>query len=358
MNIHFVRYNPDIHQKEFKQLVKATYNNRSFLLEDDYVQWWFSKAPFRIQPETSSDILLGFYQNNLIAFNCHIATQLQWKGEKTALHWLVNTMVHPDYRRGFGLYLMQESKKVFGNIGTISFNDASRPVLQFLKFNLFDLATMNRAFAPANTTLYRSLPNSLDLRLSLLEKQFMQHNDDLIALSRDKMDIIADLWKKVGHRYGLTTNRTKAFLQWRYFDHPKGDYKVFVLGKQTINACAIVRIDGQTQKGLRILDVFGEKKQLHPLLMELRKWGGLQQCAFVDFYCTKPVDRECFEKAGFQWLNEEEKSLVPFLLNPLTTKYTFNENLALLFSGESFASSSITFLDTYFTKGDADRDRP
>jgi hypothetical protein len=155
-------------------------------------------------------------------------------------------------------------------------------------------------------------------------------------------------------RYGMTTHRSAEYLAWRYLDHPAGGYRLFGHGEGVPKAVCALRLDGADLVAARIVDAWGETDALASLLSGVLDWAKEAGARFADFFRTGGPDAEAFERGGFAWLEGDEAGQVPFLLMPLDTARPYHEQLALRLS----AARKPSYAETFFTRGDSDRDRP
>jgi hypothetical protein len=152
----------------------------------------------------------------------------------------------------------------------------------------------------------------------------------------------------------MTTRRSAEYLDWRYLRHPTGSYRLFGHGDSLPDAVCALRLDGAGIVGARIVDAWGEADALESLLTGVLDWAREAGARFADFFCTGCPDAETFERAGFVWLEGDDAAKVPFLLMPLDATRPYHEQLALRLS----VAPPPSYVQTFFTRGDSDRDRP
>lgn len=355
MSIYIKFYNPREEISDFTNFINEVYGYNSFLHNKDYVNWWFGSSQSH-QNSGEVDILIARDEKRILGMNGYIATELEYKEKRYPFHWMANTIVHPDFRRGLGLKIINEGLSHFPYSGSISFKDISRKILNHLKYNMFGLKKMSRAIARGDTKAFNSLPNKNEILASIKwsERSNKYDGSNIIFLEKADMIKAALLWERVKYRYGLTTCRTARHLIWRYLSHPVGKYFFIGYGKQEIEAVCVFRIEGFPVKGLRIVDTWGLKDAIRPLISFLIAKATDEGVAFVDFFCTSTPDRSTFEDAGCVWLEEDSVGVIPLVMNPVTLR-PYNEQIALKLPTEL---DDIHFDNTYFTRGDSDRDRP
>jgi len=345
-------YDPAADQIALADFAARMYGPASFLCNEGYVKWWFASSPERRSQEPS-DVLLACDSGRIVAMNAHIASSVCQDAESRPLVWLANTMVDPAYRsRGLGVRMIEESLRRYENVGSISFRPDAARVLGHLGFELFGLRGMSRAVALLDRAPLEQFLNDESLRALCVVVG--GPSIDLSPVPIEALGDVEAVWQRVRARYGVSTARSAQLLEWRYFHHPSGSYKLFAHPSTEPRAVAVVRIDGRTLRALRIVDLFGEELAVGELLEHVVAFARERACAFVDFHCTGRFDRGALEQAGFSWLPPERAGSLPTLLNPVELR-DYHEQLALRLSP---ASRLPDYDRTYFTRGDADRDRP
>ena len=351
MSLTLRSYDPGRDRTAFAEFVRRTYGERSFLLSKDYVGWWFSQAPARNSDE-ASDVVLAWHDERLAGMNAHIATSTE--GLSAPLYWLANTMVLPEYRsRGVGVLLLRESVRRYANLGSISFRPDAARLLEHTGFSLFEGRRMRRAVALTGDVHGAASDREIAQRLERARSE-RQREGSLCVLEAADLANVESAWRGMAARYGIATRRSAEYLAWRYSNHPSGSYRLFGHGKGALDAFCALRLDGADIVAARIVDAWGEADALASLLTAVLDWAYEAGTRFADFFCTGCPDVEAFQRAGFAWLEGDEAAQVPFLLMPLDTLRPYHEQLALRLS----AGQEPSYADTFFTRGDSDRDRP
>ena len=80
-------------------------------------------------------------------------------------------------------------------------------------------------------------------------KQLMSSLYQSVTASHATSETADSIWNKVKDRYPITVNRTKKYLNWRFFDHPFLDYHFLLLKENnSIMGFAIIRFEDNNEE--------------------------------------------------------------------------------------------------------------
>lgn len=182
------------------------------------------------------------------------------------------------------------------------------------------------------------------------------------AVMLDRFDDAYDqVW--LGMRAGLqvAADRTAAYMNWRYFEHPRFRYYVarcdggagaayFVWRIETVPAGAAVA---------RLCDAIGTPDALAAAVPQLLAlWKQIPDFAFGDFFCTNDAVCAALLDGGFAHALTMPGLDLPRLFSPLAAD--LRKTLYFYFSYAKDLRLSPRFEPgrSYFTKGDSNQDRP
>lgn len=159
------------------------------------------------------------------------------------------------------------------------------------------------------------------------------------------------LWKNVQPRFQTTVERTGAYVQWRFIDHPLLDYQVYVATKDRETVGYIVwRIEeDQEFRIARIIDFVSTPYAEGALLKAFDLAAREEGVHAADFMCSSDVYRETLQQEG--WFDVVGTDYADFAIrfSPISLRK------AVVNIGYDMQTS---FDDCYFTKADGDIDRP
>ena len=144
--------------------------------------------------------------------------------------------------------------------------------------------------------------------------------------------------------------KNKTYFIKRYFDYPHYRYKVFgVYFQDNLKSLFVTRTQHcNGAKALRIIDFYGNQKNIKPFSSFLRNYIVKENYEYVDFYCFG-LDNLILENAGFKLINQYSNDLIiPNYFNPFLQK-----NIPIRFFLDSKEIDRLLLF-----KGDGDQDRP
>ncbi len=144
--------------------------------------------------------------------------------------------------------------------------------------------------------------------------------------------------------------KNKDYFTKRYLKHPIYNYKVFgIFEKDDIVSLMVTRSQvHNSSKALRIIDFFGDEKNIKIFGQFLLKYIIEKNYEYADLYCFG-IKSSILEKSGFCLVNENKDDIIiPNYFNPYV-----RENTPIRFF---YDSKEIDKLRIF--KGDGDQDRP
>ena len=354
MSLRFEFFDSNKHSTSFSDFVDTTYGSSFFLKSEKYIQWWFGTSPSQ-RSSKKLNILLAINKDEIIGMNGVILTPLCGHSTIKTIGWLANTMVKAEYRnRGLGMLLVKKSVEKLELSGSISFKPAARNILEYLQYQISN-RQMRRSIIIIDKDKFLSFSNPLITDIKVKSSKASTNSFVAREISDSNIEIVSSIWDQCKSRYGITTNRTIDFFIWRYINHPEGKYYFLVPPTDSPKSVAILRIEYVANRNIkiaRIVDVFGFKNQIYPLLESLESWLATKKICYGDFFCNRTPDEEAFEASNFFWMAEGSEGSIPFLFQPLTLGVSYSEGIAIK------TSNNLNIEQMYITRGDSDRDRP
>lgn len=179
-----------------------------------------------------------------------------------------------------------------------------------------------------------------NLNNSQVEKHSIKRVKDEAELLKFKFD---------NFQQNIPYKNAKYFVK-RYFEHPIYKYDVFgVYNSGDLEGLFVTRIEAcNGAKVLRIVDFFGDEKNIKPFALFLSDLIKKKKYEYADFYCFG-LNEDNLLKSGFQLIDPHNEDLIiPNYFNPYV-----QENIPIHF----FADTKEVGLLRLF-KADGDQDRP
>lgn len=292
--------------------------------------------------------------------------------------WLANYMIAPEHRRGPLAVRLLQAMRRDPYMATIAFgiNPRTAPLYQALRWRVVENI-------PRHVVI---LPEAVDRMVEIIR---LAHEDlpaaDAAALARRFAlpapvfpstpcgNELPEDWDERGWRPLAETTvgaaRDRAYLTWRYLKHPIFEYRMLALREADRIGLLVWRLETirrATPGGEIELDRIGRVVEWIPcsgenarglfahLLAGLREAGAMG----ADFYCYHGGIRRWIAEAGFLPIEEaEDGARIPARFQPLDAKSP--AICSSIYSSEPLPDcASRADCAWYWTKSDADQDRP
>jgi hypothetical protein len=170
-------------------------------------------------------------------------------------------------------------------------------------------------------------------------------------------------WQNARARHLVATDRSRAFMNWRYIRHPVFKYRALRCEEGGDPVYFVWREEpvlGSDRCVARMTEAIGEPRAICgalPILLQgLHERGNV---AFVDFFCSSADIVSAFLAAGFQHVITTSEFDLPRLFSPLANDPRKSINIAIsIAAGWINPHSRFAHHQTYITKGDCNQDRP
>ncbi|MBI3075303.1 MAG: hypothetical protein HYY92_03810 [Parcubacteria group bacterium] len=276
-------------------------------------------------------------------------------GRTQYVRFLMNAYVLEPYRIfGAGTIL---AKKIFNTSHSVfvsGYTDATKKLGKHLRRAWKDVGNFNRYIAvlDARAPFLRKHASAVQCARRAME---ISH-----AVSGEEYDIrecrgrlsFGSLWKKSRKRYPVTAERTDAYLNWRFTNHPMLAYSVVTARKKDIHKGYLVYRYEEDQgfKIARVIDLIASEEGAEaPLLADFLQRAKKEGAHMADFLFSGNFHKKALKKTGFFLSKQTPFDALPTLYSPITYKKNF------INMGHDLA---VPFRDGYFTKADGDQDRP
>ena len=162
-------------------------------------------------------------------------------------------------------------------------------------------------------------------------------------------------WERLRGRYGFTTWRGAAFLNWRYIDYP---YPLYTCHADE-DALVVVRVE-PTLAGpvMRLVDLVCTEGADREALAFVSELAVRQGVTMIDYLAVGGPHEAAAAAAGYRELENGEAESMPLPMDfaPMRNRPRMRL-LALLLDDGGPGDSQLARGDCYFVKGDGDQDR-
>jgi hypothetical protein len=239
----------------YNQILPLAYNRT---LEEWH--WKMKENPANVN-DLSNYIVLAEAEGKIVGQYACWPVDIKYKDHILKAAHPMENFIHPDFRLSFHVQL-DMSTKMFeqGTEEDLCFgfgfpNEAAYLIgKRFLGYkDMGKLATLSTRLAfsfPIKRRL-SSLPKSLlkiirkvsgyfyKVKFSLNDKQPGLSVEEIYRFDGE----FDELWEKVSHYYPIVAVRDSTYMNWRYFEKPAKEYKVFVVrDEKEIKGCIVVKI--------------------------------------------------------------------------------------------------------------------
>jgi len=357
-------------RKEYRAALRDMFNQHwradYIAMHPDFFDWQFARNPY-IPPDFEDSFLLAFDDERLVGALGLVPTAFDVGGEAVEGTWLSNWLSHPDYRnRGIGVFLLKRAMERFRVVATTSISKFAEPIYRGLDFNYLKL--MERLLFVIDPEQVLSLmkdPTPADERL-IRELAARSRRAETAESGVEPDDgfppDVDEFIRRVKPPRVLMAARDRAYLEWRYGDHPMIEYHPFVVrcgGR--VEGLAVARIElvrGRSERVGRLLEWFASDRGRPELAARVLGFFRARSCGFVDFFCTSARFATDLKDLGFACESENPQVVVPYLFQPLDHARR-GTNFVAWNSLEGKAAEIAWDLERWLvTKGDNDQDRP
>lgn len=264
---------------------------------------WREKGP----PENGSVIAVVAIDNKVIVGSLGVVHAIvTLSGARFRVSWQQDSLVAPSLRgRGLGKRLAEEASencdmaigkgataKMYGLRKSMGFEDVSfsNYLVQVLRPR-FSLEKLIESFGELSLFLWKAvmpLPRA-DPAISVTEITTFDSTFDTLAEELATQDV-------------LRVYKDSNYLNWRYFNCPGRDYKVFRAGGEQTRAAIVIKIAGSKMDEGWIVDLIcpnSDRNVANALLAEATDFFLERSVRRVWTFATLPVVRKWFYRFGF-----------------------------------------------------------
>lgn len=346
-----------------KFFVKA-YGNQTVFQNKSFLLYYFDSFNKKSKPFSNSLIAIN-PQGEVVSHYGGLFYELKLNQKIIPVIWGVNAFTLPDWRG------KQINSKI---VNFIHNNNEANAVIGMpfdapffykkLGYNIFEKKTLNRFIYILDSKAFEvsvKLGHDIEKAKNLLKIQKPQrtsfYSENIIELTKANFK---------NYRFDLdvdsiiTTNRSIDFLNWRVFNNPFIEYKIYgFLKNNTICSYIVIReeiLEPISYKVSRIIDIFGGDKGVSALLNHTINISSVNDSIYIDFSMFgKLYEKELLE-SGFSKLENDEVCILPMVSSPIENRPN-HEFTVLQSKNHDSEIQHFSSDDVYFTRIDGDRDR-
>jgi hypothetical protein len=350
--------------------------NHVYVRERSLFDWTFRRSGY--WEDESYSFAVAENDGQIVAILGGIPFTFNCLGSSSKGVWIVNYAVRPDHRKGpVALQLLSTFRRPpFQAIIASGLNPASTIIYKVLRGTVLPelprhLAVFPEAQSRLADILRLTYPEWSRERADAAARPFILaectsqvvRHDSVLPAEWDEIDwpVIAE--KTVG------AIRDKAYLNWRYLEHPSFKYRILTVPEGDRTGLAVWRLETihrDTLEGRVPVDSLARLVEFLPasasngrdligaLLNEIRTAGAIG----VDFYGYHGSTRSILEDNGVHGVTErQDGGAIPYRFQPLDIHG--GGILNAMFVPEGLPVCTTAFdSQWYWTKSDSDQDRP
>jgi hypothetical protein len=338
-------------QDFFKRVYRPSYR---LAWDDELFRWQFGAT----SAAGSLHIKLALLHDEIQGCLGYIPVECSIGGRAVAGAWTANWIVDPQHRgRALGPLLLRELTSEFDTVLAVGLTQAASDVYQRLGWS--DLGPLQRYVAVLDVRAAASLTATG----TLLWPGPSSHAPDTtrrgVRHDGPLTDEVDELWDRAHGRAGAGTRRNASFLNWRYTDHPRFEYRAFLCRSSAgdLQALAIYRVEtvrDSTVRVGRIVEVVATPEWVVPVLAGLVDDAAADGVALLDFLCSSRALAAPLAAIGFLPGDSASAGALPLVFQPVDWSRTSPRFMVF----DRKLSQAITPDAWYVTSGDGDQDRP
>lgn len=317
-------------------------------------------------------------KGNVVGILGGIPFAMNFFGQQYRALWLANYMISPDYRRGpLAMRLLKMMRREPYRM-TIAFgiNPQTAPIYQVLRWRLVENIPRHFVVLPQASERMCELLRLTHTgwtrdRIEALVSGFRLPN--LPEELPESESSLPENWNDIGWesiaRRTVGAARDTAYLKWRYLDHPVFSYRLIVIRENDRTGLLVWRLEAirlKTQLGESSFDRIGRVVEFLPASWQnaqalfSRLLHDLNEACVIgaDFYCYHGDTRKLLADLGMSPVESHtDGQYIPARFQPLDNKTSMI--MSSMFAPEEMPVCSFdSNCPWYWTKSDADQDRP
>ena len=324
----------------FQEYIRKAFHQKYILSEKQYLNWQYGENLFVAK---SGKNIVGHFGFRDIAYKIG--------GQTKTVRVLMNLFVLEPYRlTGVAADLAEKTIKDAQYIFVSGYKKEASNIFKRIRPQWRDFGYFKRYFFILNKKAEllkgRKRENSMSSAIPLT-------GNFVFSFEKNIGEEFNAFWKKIKERYGSTVDRTAAYLQWRFADHPYFDYNIISL-RESGNLLGYLVWREEVDKLFRIARIIdlvsdGDASD-RALLQKFIENATAQKYDAADFMFFGMMPEKALVDSGYFEVSGTDFEDFPILFSPISFKKT-GINI-----GGDFPAKDLDGL--YITKADGDQDRP
>ena len=347
--------------KDFSKFIRRSFHEKYILGDRTFLEWQYgidsNSKNFSMVVLKDRNILYGCIGNGAKTYS------ILGKKKKVDLH--MNLFIDKKLRSlGVGTVLIHALMKE----GTVALNIGYNPDISTIYKRLGDWKEMGHFYRYVLIVNKKRVDDLLTGQEGKIQSKKWEIKlparaspKKLTFAYRKRFTSVFDtFWKDISLKYSITIERTSAYLNWRYANHPYFMYLMLVAKEGSrIVGFLIYRFERSSSFTIaRIIDFVSYDEYEIDLLCQFRQDIIKAKADMADFMFTGDYHHQSLEEAGFFEAQGTPLSSFPILFNPISYTKPFINFMVFTkdksIQGEKFHDPR----NWYLTKGDGDQDRP
>jgi hypothetical protein len=346
--------------------------------DEALIRWQYNTVLRDSRPDAPPSILVAWCANDIVGMLGLSFVKWRQAGCTNLCAWTTHWVVVPEMRQSYlSFLLIKRATELAPVIGSLGINDQALKLLPSLGYEIIpEIPRWVAIIDPQKVAALLLASGSEhsceeEMRASLRARAVRMptrgaHSEwEVVEWSDDMATDWDAYWESGISADYMGAVRDSSFLRWRYVQHPKFHYRVWVARHSSsarIGGIAVSRFEtvkGRSERVLRILDLLGEPPAVTACLLDHLRCEAIEgEAAFADFYCTQAIDG--LAEAGFRIENSSTHLFpIPFRLQPLEAGgRPINAGIRLPNSKQGALCDAFSSGALYLTRADADQDRP
>jgi len=347
------------HIPSLKRFIERQFHNRYILLDNMFFDWQYKDNPSNTYSEYSMKVIES--KDEVLGYNGLVPVSMKVFDKNLIACTFANLMVG-DKCKGFGLgsLLIKKSSDDFPVCYINGYNLKTRAIYE-KQGGWTDMGVLRRFIKILNVNKMESLINK---KIPYEDNKLEDIDKNLVKI-KEFDDKIHSFWEKVKHKYPITINRSKKFLNWRYSNHPMLKYELYLyIENSKIKGYIIFRIEKfidekkDHYKIGRIIDFISQEEYEEKIIQNIISLLHKQNVDFIDFYFSGNFHVKSLLNQGFVENIKYPYNTIPMLFSPLDRGRSDITWIVYFKEYLKDKKECTNPNNWYITKGDGDQDRP
>ncbi len=329
----------DSDSKRFGEYISRTFYQAYILNDPRYIDWQYGNT---LLLATQGEEIIGHFGFRDMSYKLH--------DRVVPVRVLMNFFIEEKYRMtGIAALMAQRIFDTATPIFVSGYTPVAEKLFSHLRPQWNNAGTLRRFIAVLNPEAPLFAGYAIPFQSQAISS--VASGDISVSEGTPSSEFFDVCWKRVNSCYGVTIERSSAYVEWRFTRHPFFSY-TFITAQQNGIPCGYIIARIEEDQGFRIariIDCIASSNAQIPLLVEFMAFAKRRAASAADFLLSGSLYDSSLVFAGFFDVAGTDFERFPILFSPLSSK-KISINI-----GYDFA---VPFDDCFMTKADGDQDRP